>query len=101
MLEAREALTPARRALMARAFARSARSRFRQGDSGEAEQLFARAAALDPDAVTAPFPHSAQRVAVRLFGPMLTERMARSMSRLAHLPKPFHLAAVDRPRKSP
>ncbi len=100
MLEAREALTPARRALIGRALARSARSRFRQGDPGEAERLFARAAELDPDAVTAPFPHAAQRAAVRLFGPMLTERMAGSVARLARLRNPPHPAAVDRPRKS-
>lgn len=99
-LETRQALTPGRRALLAQALARSARSRFRQGDPREAERLFARAAELDPGAAMAPFPRAAQRVAVRLFGPMLTERLVRSMARLARPRNPPHLAPIDRPRKS-
>lgn len=81
MLEARQALTPARRALMARAFARSARSRFRQGDPGEAERLFQLANGLEPGAERTPFLWSLQRALVAIVGPMPTERLTRRVRR--------------------
>jgi glycosyltransferase involved in cell wall biosynthesis len=75
-LESRQALTPKRRSLLAIALAQSARSRFRYGDLVEAKRLFGRSAELDPGAVYAAFPHTIQRILLRLFGPMRTERLA-------------------------
>lgn len=80
-LESRQALTPKRRALLAVALARSARSRFRQGDTAEAERLFGVARRLNPGAERSPFPWWVQRVAVAALGPVRTERLLLGLRR--------------------